>query len=189
MMDSRADDFGPDADGRIVALAEFLRQGQAPAPPPQRRRPLVTVTRSEARAAAGTGNDLVNGRIVREAAEAIAGPDALDSSTSSQEAVAEAVALLREIGPRDAREALIARRLVALDAMAMETLALARASTAYPMLRDAYAAQAVALSRAATSLDEALERRRVGKPEQRVVVQYIRGGQVVGMVSKEGGSG
>ena len=42
-------------------------------------------------------------------------------------------------------------------------------------------------SRAATSLDEALERRRVDKPEQRVVVQYIRGGQV-GVVSKEGGS-
>jgi hypothetical protein len=41
---------------------------------------------------------------------------------------------------------------------------------------------------AATSLDEALERRRGGKPEQRVVVQYIRGGgnQVVGMVSKRG---
>jgi hypothetical protein len=51
-------------------------------------------------------------------------------------------------------------------------------------MRHAYAAQAVALSRAATSLAGALERRRVGKPEQRLVVQHIHGGQVVGMVSK-----
>ena len=140
----------------------------------------MPVARSEARAAAGTTSDCVAARIVREAAEAIAAPEATEA-----EAVANAIALLKEIGPRDAREALIARRLVALDALAVETIALARVSTG--LLRDAYAAQAVALSRAATSLDEALERRRVGKPEQRVVVQYIRGGRVVGMVSKEGG--
>jgi hypothetical protein len=90
--------------------------------------------------------------------------------------------LLTAIGPRDAREALIARRLIAMDALAVETVALARASTG--LLRDAYAGQAVALSRAATSLGEALERRRGGKPEQRIVVQHIHGGQVVGMVTK-----
>ena len=75
-----------------------------------------------------------------------------------------------------------------MDTLAVETIALARASTALPMLRDAYAAQAVALSRAATELDEALERRRRGRPEQRIVVQHIHGGQVVGMVSREGES-
>jgi hypothetical protein len=71
----------------------------------------------------------------------------------------------------------------------VQTVQLAKASAAYPMLHAAYSSQASALSRAALELDEALERRRGGKPEQRVVVQHIRGGQVVGMVSKEGGSG
>ena len=55
-------------------------------------------------------------------------------------------------------------------------------------MRDVHAAQAVALPRAATSLAEALERRRVGKTEQRIVVQHIHGGQVVGMVSKRDAS-
>jgi hypothetical protein len=65
----------------------------------------------------------------------------------------------------------------------VETVALAKASTG--LLRCAYAGQAVALSQAATALDEALERRRVGKQEQRVVVQHIRGNsQVIGMVNK-----
>ena len=176
------EEFGPEAGAEVIRLARSFM----PAPPPpeaSKGRRLVPVARSEARAAAGTTSDLVNARIVREAAEATAG-----SNDPDAEAVADAVALLKEIGPRDAREAMIARRLIALDAMAMETIGLAKASTAYPMLRDADAAQAVALSRAATSLDEALERRRSGKPEQRVVVQYIRGGQVVGMVTKEGGS-
>jgi hypothetical protein len=174
------EEFGEVEGADIVALAGFLQQQQPRPAAPSRRRPLITVTRSEARAATGSTSDCVAARIVREAAEAIAG------DSTEAEAVAGAVALLREIGPRDAREAMIARRLVALDALAMETLALARASTG--LLRDAYAGQAVALSRAATSLDEALERRRVGKPEQRVGVQYIRGGQVVGMVSKQGGA-
>jgi hypothetical protein len=160
----------------IVALARRLMP--TPAGGQTARRRVVPILRSEVRAA-GTLSDAVNARIVREAAEAIAGADATET-----EAVAEAVALLKEIAPRDAREALIARRLIAIDALAMETIALARASTEYPMLRAAYSAQAAALSQAATSLDEALERRRVGKQEQRVVVQHIRGGQVVGMVSK-----
>ena len=143
----------------------------------QRRRRLVTVTRSEACAAAGTTSDLINARIVHEAAEAIVGPD-----IPATEAVACAVDLLKAIGPRDAREAMIARRLVAIDALAAETIALARASTG--LLRDAYASQTVALSKAASELDEAIERRRVGRVEQRVVVQHIRGGQAIGMVTK-----
>jgi hypothetical protein len=52
------------------------------------------------------------------------------------------------------------------------------------MLRDAYVAQACALSRAATALDEALERKRHGGHEQRIVVQHVRGGQAVGMVNQ-----
>ena len=107
----------------------------AHAPSPFRRR-VIPVARSEARAAAGTTSDLVNAKIVREAALSIVDPDAPEA-----EAVAEAVALLKEIAPRDAREALIGRRLVAMDALAVETIALARASTG--LLREAYAGQAV----------------------------------------------
>jgi hypothetical protein len=179
MTDSRADDFGPDADGRIVALAEFLRQGQAPAPPPQCRR-LVPIFRAEANAA-GTTSDLVNARIVGETAAALAGPDGPDA-----EAISDAVAMLREIGPRDGREALIARRLIAIDALAMETIALARASTEFPLVRAAYAAQAVALSGAAAELDEALERRRVGSQrtvEVKHVVVHSGGQAIVGPVT------
>lgn len=128
---------------------------------------------------AGTASETLNARIVRETAEALVGPDVKEA-----EAVEIAVAMLKEIAPRGVRESLIVRRLIALDALAVETLQLAKASTAYPMLRDAYSTQAVALSQAATALDEALERRRVGKQEQRVVVQHIRGGQAIGMVNK-----
>ncbi len=185
------EEFGEAEGAQIIRIASALmaapaqpaKTGEArppfsgrPAPSPFRRR-VIPVARSEARAAAGTTSDLVNAKIVREAALSIADPAAPET-----EAVAEAVALLKEIAPRDAREALIARRLVAMDALAVETIALARASTG--LLRDAYAGQAVALSRAATELDEALERRRGGKPEQRIVVQHIRGGQAIGMVNK-----
>jgi hypothetical protein len=157
-----------DEDG-VVALSGLLE----PAPPPHQR-VTVTVTRSEARAAVGTMNDNVNGKIVHEAAEAIVGPD-----IPATEAAACAVAMLAAIGPRDVREAMIARRLVAIDNLAVETLRLARASTG--LLRAAYAHQATALSQAATSLDEALERRRGGG--QRVVeVKHVvvhNGGQAI----------
>ena len=119
---------------------------------------------------------------MHETAEALVGPDATED-----EAVECALAMLKEIAPRDAREALIARRLIALDALAMETIALAKASAAYPMLRDAYAAQAVALSRAATSLDEALERRRGGGQrvvEVKHVVVHSGGQAIVGRVHR-----
>ena len=170
--------------GRIVdeegcdIVERFLSQ-QRPTPPSQPRRRLIPITRSAARAAGGTTSDVVNAKIIHEAAEALVGPD-----ISETEAVEQAVALLTQLAPRDVREALAIRRMIALDQMAMETIALARASTEYPMLRDAYASQACALSRCALELDEALERRRVGRAEQRVIVQHIRGNQVVGVVNK-----
>ena len=156
------EEFGPEKGAEVIRLARVLhaRRPASSAPPPRPAAPRESSSRKvRGRAAAGTTSDLVNARIVRETAEAIAGPDAPET-----DAVAEAVALLKEIGPRNAREALIARRLIAMDTLAVETIALARASTSLPMLRDAYAAQAVALSRAATELDEALERRRRGRP-------------------------
>jgi hypothetical protein len=159
-------------------IAELMRLDAPPPvrPPSGPRRRVIPIFRSQARAAGGTTSDLVNARIVQGAAEALVGPDVTET-----EAAKEAIALLKELAPRDLRESMIARRMIALDAMAMETLRLARASTAYPMLRDAYAAQAVSLSRAATSLDEALERRRGG--DQRVVeVKHVvvhSGGQAI----------
>jgi hypothetical protein len=157
-----------DDDIIMSGLAALARH----APAPDRLAAEVVVTKSDLAKAGGTKSDLFNAMIVRQAC---AGNDVASAR--------ETVELLKQIAPRDAREGLMARRLIALDALAMETMALARAA-GHPALRDAYVAQAMALSRAATALDEAIERRRIGKPEQRIVVQHIHGGQVVGMVSR-----
>jgi hypothetical protein len=107
--------------------------------------------------------------------EACLGPDEAEAR--------ETVELLKQLGPRDVRKALTIRRLVILDGLMVETVGLARAAS-HPMLRDAYVEQACALSRAATNLDEALERKRLGKPEQRIVVQHVYRGRAVGMVNR-----
>jgi hypothetical protein len=173
-MDDESMDIEQTGADQLVALARLL-QPSAPPSGSGRRRRIIPVTRS-AVSAAGTASDDLNGRLLREAAEAIVGP-----GINETEAVADAVALFRGVAPRDVREAMIARRLIALDALAVETLHLAKASTAHPMLYAAYASQAVALSKAATELDEALERRRVGG--QRVVeVKHVvvhNGGQAI----------
>ena len=141
---------------------------------------MIPVTKAEV-SVAGTASVALHARIVHEAAEAIVGPD-----IPATEAAEIAIAMLKEIAPRDVREALIARRLVMIDALAVETLELAKASTAHPMLRDAYASQAVALSRCALELDEALERRRGGGQrvvEVKHVVVHSGGQAIVGPVT------
>ena len=141
---------------------------------------MIPVTKAEV-AVAGTASVALNARIVHEAAEAIVSPD-----IPATEAAEIAIAMFREIAPRDLRESLIVRRLIALDAMAVETLELAKASTAYPQLQAAYASQACALSKAATELDEALERRRGGgqrKVEVKHVVVHSGGQAIVGPVT------
>jgi hypothetical protein len=176
-----AEELGADAAG-IAALARSISRLRAvssnpatqPAPPAEIT---VDVAKADADKAGGTSSDIANAKIIREACFGL-----------TEAAARETVELLKQLGPRDAREALTIRRLVALDALMVETVGLARAAH-HPLLRDAYVTQACALSRAATALDEALERKRVGKPEQRIVVQHIHGGQVVGMVSKGEGSG
>ena len=165
---------------QLVALARLLRPATAGdfttghPPAPQRRRRIIPVVRSQARTAGGTDNDLVNVKIMRETAGALVGPDIPET-----EAAAEAVALLTQLTPRDAREALAIRRMIALDQLCVETVALAKESTG--LLRCAYSAQATALSRAAMELDEAIERRRGGG--QRVVeVKHVvvhNGGQAI----------
>jgi hypothetical protein len=165
-----------DTEGADIMQLARTFSTPIPAPLSQRRRRIIPLVRSAAQAAGGTTSDLVNARVVRQMVEAIADPSAPET-----EAVDDAVALLREIAPRDLREALLVRRLVALDNLAMETIQLARASKEYPMLYAAYADQAVALSKAATELDEALERRR-GRGQRVVEVKHVvvhNGGQAI----------
>jgi hypothetical protein len=171
-------EYGPEQGGQIIALAHAFMGRPSSAAEPEAAPPApagevaLTLTQSEAALAGGTKSAAVNAKLIREAC---AGLD--------EKAARETVELLKQLSPRDVREALVIRRLVMLDALTVETVGLAR-TAAHPLLRDAYARQAVALSDAATRLDEALERKRRGKPEQRVVVQYIRGGQAVGMVNQ-----
>ena len=163
-------------------IIELARAFSTPTPAPRsgsgRRRRMIPVTKATL-SVAGTASAALNARIVHEAAEAIVGPD-----IPATEAAEIAIAMFKEIAPRDLRESLIARRLIALDAMAVESLELAKASTAYPQLQAAYTSQACALSKCAVELDEWLERRRNGRTEQRVIVQHIRGNQVVGVVNE-----
>jgi hypothetical protein len=165
-----AAELGADAAAGIVAMARsFMGKSEPRANSPA---PVVDVAKADAEKACGTASAIVNAKLIREACVGL-----------DEKGAREVIELLKELGPRDVREALTIRRMVMLDALMTETVGLARAAH-HPLLRDAYVAQACALSRAATSLDEALERKRVGKPEQRIVVQHIYGGQVVGMVSK-----
>jgi hypothetical protein len=170
--------LGPEAGANIVELArafmarQSLQSVDSPASPAALPPITLDVAKSDADKAGGTTSDLVNAKLIREACVGL-----------DEKGAREVIELLKELGPRDVREALTIRRLVMLDALMTETVGLARAAH-HPLLRDAYVAQACALSRAATNLDEALERKRTGKPEQRIVVQHIYGGQVVGMVSR-----
>ena len=143
-MDDMAEQIVDDQGAEIIPLA---RAFSTPTPAPRsgsgRRRRMISVTKAEV-AVAGTASPALNARLVHEPAEAIVGPD-----IPATEAAEIAIAMLREIAPRDVREAMIARRLVMIDALAVETLELAKASTAYPQLQAAYAAQACALSKCA----------------------------------------
>jgi hypothetical protein len=174
----------PEAGGNIVAIARAFMARQDPDAsqeatagrvPARGDSPtvVVDVARPDAEKAGGTKSDILNAKLIREACLGL-----------DERGAREVIELLKELAPRDVREALTIRRLVMLDALMVETVALARAA-GHPLLRDAYAAQACALSHAATHLDEALERKRSGKPERRIVVQHIRGGQAIGMVNQE----
>jgi hypothetical protein len=179
-----AKDLGADGAAEMAAMARsFMGKSRTAgdAPPASPSAPVslspqppaeIAVSRSDARAACGAKSDLVNAKIISEACVG------LDEAKAR-----ETVELLKELGPRGVREALTIRRLVLLDALMTETVGLARAAP-HPMLRDADTAQACSLSRAATALDEALERKRGGRVEQRIVVQHVRGGQAVGMVNQ-----
>ena len=118
------DEFGADQGAEVVELARAFMSAP-PTPPSARRRRVIPILRSQARAAVGADNDVVAARLVHETAEALVGSDATED-----EAVECALAMLKQIGPRDVREAMIARRLIDIDAPAVETIALAKASPA-----------------------------------------------------------
>jgi hypothetical protein len=87
----------------------------------------------------------------------------------------------------DAVEALLGSLLVESYVAASKSFELAREATRAGeliALRDAYVDQAARLTRASAEVAQALMRSR-GKSE-RVIVQHIKGGQVVGVVNKSG---
>jgi hypothetical protein len=151
-----------DQGATLVELAEFLREA-SPAPPPQGRR-LVTVTRSEVRAA-GTESDAFNAKIVRETVAASTTVDDPDLA----ETVAETVAGLRDLAPANARESMLCAQLLATHTAMMDSLAMARASNG--LMSEAHLGHAARLSHAHAALSEALDRTR-RRDRQTVVFEY-----------------
>jgi hypothetical protein len=173
----------PDAAAKVIAVRK--RRAEAPAPEP--RPPLVVeVASSEAKTACGSEDVDFCRVILTDAIHAYARVD----DSEHEEKARAVIATLKDIAPRSAREALIARRMLALDAISMESLQLARRTSGNAPLRNMYVAQAVALSRAATALNEAIERMR-GDGQQRVVIEHVhvyKGGKaIVGQVSSRAG--
>ena len=81
------------------------------------------------------------------------------------EVVAETLAGLKDIGPTNAREAMLAAQLLATHTAVMDSLGLARTTTG--LLSEAHLGHAIRLSHAHAALSEALDRTRRG--DRRVV--------------------
>jgi hypothetical protein len=118
--------------------------------------------------AGGTKASAFNRRIVREALAACIRSDRPDAESAAD----EIVETLKSVRPRSAREALLIRRMVALDALCMDNLRIVRSLSVSP-LRAMLIDQALELDRAALALDEALERRRGRGVRQRIVVERV----------------
>jgi hypothetical protein len=156
----------PDAAAKVIAL----------------RKRLGFACRDLERAIQGWASGSWHRAIVTDAIQAYA---RLNDAELEEKARA-AIAALKDIAPRNAREALIARRMLALD----ESLQLARKANGNALLSNMYVAQATALSRSATALSDAIERMR-GGGQQRVVIRHVhvyKGGKaIVGQVSSRAG--
>ncbi len=162
-MDEMIDIEGDTPGDPLLELARLLR---TPAPPSQRRRPRVfPIARSVAQAAAGTGSDAFNLKIIRETASACSPADNPDLPGM----VAETLAGLQDIGPTNAREAMLAAQLLATHAAAMDSFALARAASG--PLSDAHLGHAARLAHAHAALSDALDRMR-RRDRQTVVFEY-----------------
>jgi hypothetical protein len=162
-----AEELGADAATGIVALARSFMGRPSAAPAADAVRPeTVEITRSEARAAAGTESDAFNGKLVQDAVRACVSPDDPDARRSAEAVVAG----LRHIAPTDAREAMLAAQLLATHAAAMDSHRLARA--ALGPLRDYHLMHAARLGHAHAALSEAMDR--IRQRERRVVVMEYR---------------
>jgi hypothetical protein len=95
--------------------------------------------------------------------------DAPDADSAAD----EIVETLKSLRPRNAREALLIRRMVALDALCMDNLRIALSLSVSSPLRAMLFDQALELDRAALALDEAIERRRGRGVRQRIVVERV----------------
>jgi hypothetical protein len=172
--------LGPRQGAQVVKLADALMRGDAAAaktlgrlrretPPPSAAHSVaLAVSASDARMAGGTDSNVFNAKIVRETLAALCSPEDDEVETKAQ----EVIAALGDIGPLNAREALLARRMVAIDAMCMDNLRLARNLPTSSPLRAMLTGQALALDSAALALDEAFSRRRAGCV-QKIIVERV----------------
>jgi hypothetical protein len=177
--------LGPERSAQVIKLADALMRdddaatanalgGMRHETPPQTKpfpaahRVTLAVSASDARMAGGTDSHPFNAKIIRETLAALCSPNDDEVETKAQ----EVIAALRHIGPLNAREALLARRMVALDGMCMDNLRLARNLPESSPLRAMLTGQALALDSAALALDEALSRRRAGCV-QKIIVERI----------------
>jgi hypothetical protein len=165
-----ADELMRDDDAAVAKTLGGIRHETPPQtkPSPAAHRGTLAVSASDARMAGGTDSAAFNAKIIRETLAALCSPDDDEVETKAQ----EVIAALRDIGPLNAREALLARRMVALDAMCMDNLRLARNLPESSPLRAMLTGQALALDTAALALDEALSRRRAGCV-QKIIVERI----------------
>jgi hypothetical protein len=110
-LDAQAEAVMPAAAAKVIA--QHKRHAEASAPQP--RPPIVVkIAAIEAKAACGSEDVDLCRSIVTDAV--------LAYDAELDEKARAAIAALKDITPRNAREALIARRMLALDAMSMESL-------------------------------------------------------------------
>lgn len=174
--------LGPQQGAQVIKLADALMRDddaavaktlggmrhETPQPSPAARRVTLGVSPSDARMAGGTDSAAFNAKIIRETLAALCSPHDDEIETKAQ----EVIAALSDIAPLNAREALLVRRMVALDGMCMDNLRMARNLPESSPLRGMLTGQALALDSAALALDEALSRRRAGCV-QKIIVERI----------------
>jgi hypothetical protein len=150
-------------------LAELLRASSAPpvAPPAvERERPTLDITASTAAEAAGTNSPAFNAWQTRRAVDATVGPHCADPVAAGR----ETIDALRDIGPANAREGMLAALLVASFDAAAESFAMAQKAVGPE--REWHLGAAAKLARAHASVSEALDRTRARVGERLIVVEH-----------------
>jgi hypothetical protein len=165
-----ADALMRDDDAAVAKTLGGMRHETPPQPEPSAAMHHVTlaVSASDARMVGGTDSAAFNAKIIRETLAALCSPNDDEVETKAQ----EVIAALSDIAPLNAREALLVRRMVALDGMCMDNLRAAHNLPQSSPLRAMLTGQALALDSAALASDEALSRRRAGCV-QKIIVERI----------------